>query len=339
MFAFRLKKNGKDEVLEGISRRYTAIALIGLADEDEHTVTSVLGNHSLKEVCEHLLKNIVHMNELGELALTTWAARRLEHPHTYRALDALKNFCALKRSYPTIELSWALTALVIDSSQVTDMTFAKGLAEILMNSFNKKSNIFFHGPSRKGLSSICSHVSCFADFVYPIQALSYYYQAVQDSQAAEIACCCAEKMCELQGEDGQWWWHFDNRQGNVLERFPVYSVHQDSMAPMALFALNNAFGKEYLQAIHKGLNWLNNSPEINNSLIDMERQIIWRKVARREPFRLVRKLQSAFSCLNPKFRVPGVNILFPSVSVDYESRPYHMGWILHTWPDKQAAKK
>ena len=85
---------------------------------------------------------------------------------------------------------------------------------------HKKSNIFFHGPSRKGLSSVCSHVSCFADFVYPIQALSYYYQATQDSRAAEIACCCAEHMCELQGDSGQWWWHFDNRTGRVLERYP-----------------------------------------------------------------------------------------------------------------------
>jgi len=36
LFAFRLRRNGQGEVLEGVSRRYTAIALIGLADEDQH---------------------------------------------------------------------------------------------------------------------------------------------------------------------------------------------------------------------------------------------------------------------------------------------------------------
>ncbi len=331
IFAFRLRKNGNDEILEGVSRRYTATALIGLTDEDENIITRVLGNHSPEEVCEHLLNDIVNMNELGELALTTWAARRLEHPYSHKAVDALKHFCTLKKSFPTVELSWALTALVIDSCQATDMTLAKRLAEILMDSFNKQSNIFLHGPSRKGMSSFFSHVSCFADFVYPIQALSHYYQKTSDSRAAEIACCCAEYMCELQGSDGQWWWHYDNRTGRVLERFPVYSVHQDSMAPMALFALENACGKEYSQAIRKGLEWLINSPEINGSLIDMERNVIWRKVARREPFRLVRKAQAAASCLNHNLRLPGMDSIFPPVSIDYESRPYHMGWILYAW--------
>ena len=33
---------------------------------------------------------------------------------------------------------------------------------------------------------------------------------------------------------GQWWWHYDVRDGSVVERYPVYSVHQHAMAPMAL---------------------------------------------------------------------------------------------------------
>jgi hypothetical protein len=338
MFAFRLKRNAKDEILQGVSRRYTAIALIGLASEEEFTVTQVLGNHSLKDVCEHLLKNIDQMEDLGELALTTWAARGLEHPCTHKAIDILRHFSTLKRAYPTIELSWALTALVIGASQVTDLTLAKRLAETLMDSFNKKSNTFFHGPSRKGLSSVCSHVSCFADFVYPIQALSYYYQATQDSRAAEIACCCAEHMCELQGDDGEWWWHFDNRTGRVLERFPVYSVHQDSMAPMALLALNKACGVSFPGAIEKGIHWLLHPPEISGSLIDAERNIIWRKVARREPRKLVRSLQAVLSCFHSGLRMPGMDILFPNCSIDYESRPYHMGWILHAWPNSRTTR-
>ena len=81
------------------------------------------------------------------------------------------------------------------------------------------------------------HVSCFADFVYPIQALSYYHQATRDARAAEVAISCAERMCQMQGPEGQWWWHFDIRAGRLVEGYPVYSVHQDSMAPMALFAL------------------------------------------------------------------------------------------------------
>lgn len=336
MFAFCLKRNIKGEILHGVSRRYTAIALIGLAGEEEYVVKKVLANHDPKDVCEHLLKNMDQMKDLGEIILTTWAARLLESHHAHKAVETLRKYEIAKDGYSTIELSWALTALIYNSSQVTDMALAKSFAEALMDSFNQKSNIFLHGPSRKGLSSICSHVSCFADFVYPIQALSCYYRVTRCERAAEIACRCAEHMCTLQGPDGQWWWHFDNRTGRVLEQYPVYSVHQDSMAPMALFALAEACGKEYSGAIRKSLNWLMNPHEIAGSLIDVERQIIWRKIARRESFRMVRKLQAAASYLHSSFRAPGVDVFFPPVSIDYESRPYHMGWILHVWSNGRA---
>ena len=117
-------------------------------------------------------------------------------------------------------------------------------------------------------------------------------------------------------------------------RYPVRAVHQDAMAPMALFALAKASSRDYSASIEKGLQWLVDPSEVPESLIDSERNIIWRKVARREPWRVVRGLQAASSYLHPDLRVPGMDILFPPVSIDYETRPYHMGWILHTWPAK-----
>jgi hypothetical protein len=111
----------------------------------------------------------------------------------------------------------------------------------------------------------------------------------------------------------------------------VYSVHQDSMVPMALFALAKACGRDYSASIEKGLHWLANPPEIPGTLVDTERDVIWRKVARREPGRLVTRLQAMASYIHPAIRLPGVDVAFPPSSVDYESRPYHMGWILHAW--------
>ena len=121
------------------------------------------------------------------------------------------------------------------------------------------------------------------------------------------------------------------RTGRVVERYPVYSVHQDSMAPMALFAVAEACGVDHFESIERGLRWLTDPPEIPGALIDADREIIWRKVARREPRRLVRGLQATASRVHPSIRVPALNVAFPPSSVDYESRPYHMGWILHVW--------
>jgi len=234
-------------------------------------------------------------------------------------------------TYPTVELSWALTALVIGGSEVADTALAERIADTLIRSFRHESGLFPHGPARKGLAALGAHVSNFADFVYPIQALSYYHQATGNTRAAEIACGCAERMCQLQGPGGQWWWHFDMRTGRVVERYPVYSVHQDSMAPMALFALAEACSRNHSESIEKGLLWLVSPSEKIESLIDAERNVIWRKVARHEPGRLVRGLQATASRLHPAIRLPAVDVAFPPGSIDYESRPYHMGWILHAW--------
>ncbi|MEA3225018.1 MAG: hypothetical protein U9Q07_03645 [Planctomycetota bacterium] len=332
LFAFRLRKSGQSEVLEGVSRRYTATALIGLAGEDRDITAEVLGSHSPGDICGRLIADIEKSQELGELALTTWAARMLRHPHANKAVEMLRKMEPVSRVYPTVELAWALTALAIDGSKTTDMALAEKTADTLTARFRQKSRVFSHSPAKKGLSALRAHVSCFADFVYPIQALSYYHKAAGDAKAAEIARDCAERMCQLQGPEGQWWWHFDVRTGRMVEQYPVYSVHQDSMAPMALFALAETSGHDHSESIERGLRWLVNPQEKIDSLIDPKRNVIWRKVARHEPNKLVRGLQATASRVHPAIRLPALDTIFPPNVIDYETRPYHMGWILHAWP-------
>jgi hypothetical protein len=331
-FAFRLRREGSREVLEGISRRYTATVLIGLAGEDRQVAAEVLGGDCPQDICESLVQEIHEMQDLGEVSLTTWAARALGHSKAPTAIDALRRMEPGQRPYPTMELSWALSSLVADGCRVTDMKLAEAIAQALLASFTPESGIFRHRRAGSGRSKWRAHVSCFADFVYPVQALSYYYLTTGDIQAGEAARGCARQMCRLQGPAGQWWWHYDCRSGRVIERYPVYSVHQDAMAPMALSALARACRQDHSSSVEKGLRWLQDRPEKVGPLIDLECDVIWRKVARREPNRLVRGLQAAASGLHPRLRVPGVDALFPPVVIDYESRPYHMGWILHAWP-------
>jgi hypothetical protein len=332
LFAFRLRKDGRNEIREGVSRRYTAIVLIGLASEDRSVAAEVLDGHSAEDVCTRLIEDLDGMEDLGEVALTTWAARVLGHSKTSVAVSALRQREPWQRPYPTVELSWALTALVAEGNDITDMAQAQMTARALLAAFKRESGIFGHSSLGSNVPRLRAHVSCFADFVYPVQALSYYHLATGDAQAAEVAVTCAEHICQLQGPGGQWWWHYDIRTGRVVERYPVYAVHQDAMAPMALFALAKARGQDHLGSIENGLRWLVSPPESTGSLIDTERDVIWRKVARREPRRLVRGLQAVASCVHPGLRAPGVDLLFPPVAIDYETRPYEMGWILHAWP-------
>lgn len=339
MFAFRLLRSRGANLPEGTSRRYTAIALLGLAQLPTIAVRRVLAGDDPNEICGRLLRDLDKTRNLGEVALTAWASRTWEHSDATRAIRHLANMDVGKAEYPTVEIAWSLAALCIQAQAPTDLRLAGTIAERLISAFRPNSGLFAHWPA-----NVCrrhlfrSHVGCFADMVYPILALSRYYRVSGVVKALDAARRCADRICKLQGPHGQWWWHYDVRYGRVLERYPVYSVHQDSMAPMALNALDEVSGEDRSDAIRRGLLWLAHSPEINSSLIDLPARVIWRKVARHEPFKLTRRLQAITSRIHPSLRAPLVRRLFAPRKVDFETRPYHMGWILYAWPSKLSGK-
>lgn len=333
VFAFRLRKTGPGTTaLEGVSRRYTAMTLIGLADEEEARVGQVLAGHNLHAVCQRLLSDVETVTNLGDVAVSLWAARAVDDPETQKAFDRL---CALKpveAMHATVELSWTLVALCLLENSAAVAALRKQVAERLLGAFNPQTGVFPHMIGGH-VSPLRAHVACFADLVYPIHALSHYYQITKESKAIDAARRCAGLICDTLGQAGQWWWHYDVRTGRVIEGYPVYAVHQDAMAPMALFALQAACGADYSKAIEKGVEWLARSPELNGgSLIDEDEGIIWRKVARREPNKFSRRVQAAASRVHAALRLPGTNLLFPPRAIDYEDRPYHLGWLLYAWP-------
>jgi hypothetical protein len=335
LYAFCLRRTDQGDRLEGISRRYTAIVLLALADEAPDVVAQALPTADPHDLCGRLIDHTDRADDIGEVALTLWAARAFNHPGVDRVHQRLAAMDPVNCSSPTVEVAWALTSLVV-RDECVDRPLADAVANRLMSSFDRRADLFPHWPIGAAASAMRAHVACFADLVYPIQALSYYYRATQDQNALALAQRCARRMCELQGEQGQWWWHYDARTGHVLERFPVYAVHQDAMAPMALFALQDACGEDHTPAVIKGVEWLLEAPEISGSLIDRAADVIWRKVARHEPGKMARSVQAAASRVHPALRVPGVDLVFPPGSIDYESRPYHMGWLLHAFSGPRA---
>ena len=199
------------------------------------------------------------------------------------------------------------------------------------------SGIFPHHVPASASPRLRRHVGCFADQVYPILALAQAAAAGCHPAALRVAERTARQICQELGPAGQWWWHYDTRTGRVIEGYPVYAVHQDSMGPMALLALAEAGGTLHGEPIARGLDWLYAAPELGGaSLIDEPQKVIWRKVARREPRKFVRRLQAACSAVHRNLRAPAVDWVFSASSVDDECRPYHLGWILFAWPPSRT---
>lgn len=322
-FAFTLGREGNALRLAGRSDRYTAISLIGLTALHEPLPSLP----PAASICARLLDRVPGLSSLGDTALIAWAAA-LTGCDPSRAWTRLRELESGDAPVAVVDLAWALTAAcVVGDDRLDDLRGQ--LARRLLAARNPASHLFRHHTSGGGLRS---HVACFADQVYPIQALAAFGRVAGDSRALDAAVRCAERICALQGRDGQWWWHYDHRTGDLVEGYPVYAIHQDAMAPMALLELERAGGGRYREWIDRGLSWLHSAPELNgDSLIDRDSGMVWRKVARREPAKAARALQAAASRVSRRLRVPALDAVFPAGVVDYEDRPYHWGWFLHAW--------
>ena len=330
LFGFCVRRGPAGDVLEGLSRRYTAITLLGLAEEPPAVVAGILAGETATAVGARLLRQAERFDNLGDVALTLWAAHVLGIRERGAALARLEALQPVQRPHATVELAWTLTALTLNDDLPAATAQRDAVARRLLSAIVPASGLFRHMTGERG--GWRQHVACFADIVYPVQALSLYYQASGDAAALAAAEKCAARAVQLQGTAGQWWWHYDVRSGRVIEPYPVYSVHQDGMAPMALFALAEAGGTDHRQAVQRGLDWLTRAPELGgDTLIDGAATMIWRKVARREPRKLTRGLQAAASAVHPAWRVPGLDTVFPPLAVDWECRPYHLGWLLYAW--------
>jgi hypothetical protein len=356
-FPHTLRESASDRppVARGMSVRYTAIAALGLSRTDPCTARDVLRGQELPTLLPGILGLALAGRDPGALALSVWAALEVgtgrgdevvstELERLSRVVERLIEHARTAAPVPTVEHAWTLVALLAaEGTGVLAETDggAEHLAEEVdraaqrLMSAQATTGLFPHHLPPDRLGRLRSHVACFADQAYSIQALARYATATGDLRALEAASRCAHQLAALQGDHGQWWWHYDWAGGTVVERYPVYSVHQHALAPMALLELWEAGGADHRAAVAQGLGWLVRHPETDAELIADEPGVVWRKVGRRDPSKLVRKARSAASATAPGRRLPWLDVVFPPGRVDRECRPFELGWALYAWqPDE-----
>jgi hypothetical protein len=143
----------------------------------------------------------------------------------------------------------------------------------------------------------------------------------------------AERLLACQHPLGQWAWHYNVRSGAVVDLYPVYSVHQDGMAPMALLPAERLLGISTVPAVARGVRWLFGGNELNESLIDTERAVVWRSIRRCAPLRsVVYPLKLASLADVGRSLNLGARLASPdTLEIDREMRPYHLGFCLYAF--------
>ena len=323
-------QNGSGTRAEGDNLRYAINVAQGLAWTPEIVQRRVLKGGTAAELALSCIERAAQSREPGAVALAAWAAAETAGVFAADLFEMLEDTLTHDREVQTVSCAWALTA-ALAGRHLGPTAEVQKLATRLLLEAQSESGLFPHVMPASALGWARSHVGCFADQVYPIQAFARLSLADSDRVALRASEACAARIVALQGRAGQWWWHYDTRNGSVVEGYPVYSVHQHAMGPMALLDLYAAGGTDHRPAVIKGLGWIDAHPETGDTLVSREDGVIWRKVGRREPPKLVRSVSAVTTALVQGWHLPGLDMAFPPGVVDRECRPYEFGWMLYAW--------
>lgn len=318
----------------GHSVRYTAIALIGLRKAAQYNIDSPL---NLDLIEKSLIANLPA--GLGDLGLCLWATSIARSASASDVLDAI-TFVADHAEYGALEaldpmeLSWLLVGLCHYIGSVTVhnqrwIDLRDRTVRALMDCFSPATALFsVLAPRATGKMSrrIRRRFSSFATNIYPIYALTVHAEKTGNTENLAEALRAAERLCALQEKDGGWPWMYDISIGQVVDCYPVYSVHQDAMAPMALKKLADCMGSDFSASIGLGLQWLFDRNVKRFMMVDADQGTIWRSLCYTRLLRmnchLLIQVMQSFVLGRPVLPVPG------RIRVWFECRPYHLGWLL-----------
>lgn len=321
--------------ISGVSLRYAAISQIGLGRWIEYHPEDRV---HLPDLWLRIVDNHHRITHIGDLALALWAGIESKASNSRLFADAVSDAWQ-NQGYTcnAVELAWILQACTLamrqDDLQPYVQTLMEEVKNRLLTLFQSQQSLFRRHNRGGFKEAVSRRIACFADQVYPILALCTYGQFFEDNQCIEVAQKTVERICRLQGPLGQWWWHYDTEEGKICEEYPVFSVHQDAMAPMAIMASDRLTGQNHSREIERGLRWLWGQNELNECLVLYDAGIIWRDIEKRELAKISRSVRALLCVANLKLLHTLAGRSFLGFCINHECRPYHLGWILYAWAD------
>jgi hypothetical protein len=332
LFCHRLKRTPAGNVREGISQRYTVMTLLGLLRAESAGYQSPV---DIGVTIDALYRNTAWVDSIGDLGLLLWlssvSSRKSDTFYaTFDLENALRNYSDTRKRL-TMELSWFLTGLTYAGrAEEKQRPYLERLAQqtyTLLQSNQGKHGFFGHMAKWNSLAgAVRGQVGSFADQVYPIFAMAHFGQVFGMTEALQNSLQCANAICRAQGPLGQWWWHYDSVTGRVVGRYPVYSVHQHAMGPMALFAAEDAGNADFREPIYKGLGWIGGANELHQDLEDESASLIWRCI--RPP--------KSTSYLARVAVLMGRERTEETFEIVHECRPYELGWLLYAFAGRES---
>jgi hypothetical protein len=321
---------GGELINRGINPLYTAASAVGLLScaggpRSPHPASATRALDALLERRNE--------SDPAVLGATLWACVLAGRPEAPRVAERVIA-ATLPRQASSMQLGLALTGLARwlaggDGDRNRTGQAARALAAELSSRYVTGAHVFAATSHSAGRHPVLQRITSFASQVYPVLGLCELALATETTPPPEVARVC-DFLVQCQGELGQWWWFYSRRAPRVIEGYPVYSVHQDAMAPMALLPATRLGLGDYRRSLLTGLRWINGHNELGRSLVDRRAGLIHRAIQRRgaDPdgvagwSRRQRAAVSLAALTNQARTAPR------ELEVLAECRSYHLGWLL-----------
>ena len=316
--------------LRGESVRYSLMVLLGLQR------AAAAGHAGLPEIDE-LRERCLSRRESftpGDIGLALWADTRRDGSASDDLVDQLGRAVSDGQlgSLVGMEVAWMVIGLAhAAQSHTSAEPLLRRLTAHLQQDRRASSGLYFHDAA----SRVRRRLPNFATEIYTLLALTTLASKCLLPEARAAAERLAGHLVRLQLPDGGWPWIFDARRAIVVERYEIYTVHQDAMAPMALLDLWELTGDErWARAAVRGLAWSRGSNELGADLIRVDEGFAHRSIRRRSSWERVALVSNAVAS-----RLAGRPLRggAAEAEVNETSRPYHLGWILEAWADRDIA--
>lgn len=312
--------------------RYTINSLLGLQEAARATGTPE-GTEVRSLVDAFLRRQYAHIQSYADLGLLLVLLQE-EHERDH-ARDAMRRIAEVvgsgaARHLDMQSLGWMLWGLSAAAKKgaPTEKTSAEVFDLVRREFVNPESLLPRHSNSvhRRWLVS-------FGAIVYFLRSLHEYASLTGDNEAHALFSSGVERMIGAQGPQGEWPWLFSVRSGRPVEPYPVFAVHQDSMAMLFLLPALEAGLPTAGAAIERSLAWVFGENELGTPMYTEGPFRAYRSIHRMAAFPRATRYVGALAS-----ELGGRRASFAGgrrVRVNHECRSYHLGWLLYTWSSRR----
>jgi hypothetical protein len=323
-----------NDYVHHLSLRYTVNTLLGLKEAAAHGGADPDEVRTMTE--RFLVRRSADMTSPADFGLLLVLLRdELDRPEARRALERVGEIArrGSSRELSVQDLAWMLWGTCEASrggAAGTDETAGLLNRRIQDDYVDRASGLARHSTKRYR-----SRIVSFGSTVYFLRAMREYARTAGDESAATLFSGGVRTMVGLQEERGEWPWMFDTRAGTTREIYPVFAVHQDSMAMLFLLPALESGGADVRPAISSSLAWGFGNNELGVQMYpEQPRFMAYRSIERRDRLPRVSRYGRVVSRMLSNR--PARQAAPESLRVNPECRSYHLGWILYAWSSRQA---